>query len=109
MWTTTTRNTGQNEAVRIAGCESSGSLKNCADRLRAPVGPVVPAVGGPGLTDESADDDDRVGWGDDCVNHPEAFLGADGQFPESSVLPGIGALYDQRAVFWIGAGIPLSR
>lgn len=37
-------------------------------------GPGVPAVGGPGLADQAAEGDDRVGQGDKRVNDADATL-----------------------------------
>lgn len=37
----------------------------------------VPAVGGPGYSDEAADDDDATGQGDEGLDGPGSSFGAD--------------------------------
>lgn len=49
-------------------------------------------MGEPGLGEEASDHDDSVGQGDGGLNDACASFRADRQFPEASVVPGVGAL-----------------
>ena len=69
-------------------------LRGCANRSWAPGGACVPAVAGPSFADDASDVDDRVGEGDERIDDPDVFLGADSQFLESAVVPGVRSLDD---------------
>jgi hypothetical protein len=49
-------------------------------------------VGEPGLGEESSDDDDCVGQRDEGLDHCGTAFGADSEFAEAAVVPGVGAL-----------------
>jgi hypothetical protein len=51
----------------------------------------VPAVAGPGFADEAAGDDDCIGQGDERVDHRGAYLGADEQLLEASIVSRVSA------------------
>jgi hypothetical protein len=76
------------------------SIRDRADRSWPSGGSRVPAVAGPGFSDESSGDDDRGGEGDVCVDHLGSDFGADLEFPEPSGVPGVGAFHDPS-----GAGL----
>ncbi len=69
-------------------------LRGRTDRSGSSGGAGVPAVGGPGLPEQAAGDDDGVGQGDEGVDDAVVSFGADGELLESSVVPGVGALDD---------------
>jgi len=52
----------------------------------------VPAMAGPGGTEEPANDDDRVGQRDECLDHAGTAFGTHEQFLETAVVPGVGPL-----------------
>src|SRR3954454_2405217 len=67
-------------------------LRDRADRSWSSAGSGVPAVGDPGLGEEPSGDDDGVGQCDECLDHPSAALGAEGEFAKAAVVPGVGPL-----------------
>lgn len=69
-------------------------VRGCAVRSWLSGWSGVPAVGGSGVVDELAGDDDDVGQGDESLDDPGATLGADGELVEASVVPGVGAFHD---------------
>lgn len=52
----------------------------------------VPPVTDPGFSDEPAGDDDRIRERDERVDHAGTYLGADMEFLEVAVVPGVRAL-----------------
>jgi hypothetical protein len=75
-------------------------LRDRVDRSWLSAGSTVPAVSGPGFGDKAADNDDRFGEDDECVDDAGAPLGADLELPESSGVPEVRAFDDSA-----GAGL----
>lgn len=69
-------------------------LRGCADRSWSSGGSGVPAVGGPGLSDESSGGDDGACQGDERVDDAGAHFGADLEFAEPARMPGVRAFHD---------------
>lgn len=67
------------------------NIRDRANRSGFSLGSSFPAVAGPAFADESSDGDDGVGEGDERVDDGGASLGADVEFLESAVVPGVGA------------------
>ena len=68
-------------------------LRDRVNRSGFACGASGPAVVGPAFADESAGDDDRVGEGDERVDDSGSHFGADVEFFESAVVPGVGAFH----------------
>lgn len=76
-------------------CLDHGStLRGSADWLWSAGWSGVPSVGGPGFADEASDEDDGVGEGDVGLDDACVSFGADQQFPEAAVVPGVGPFHD---------------
>ena len=67
-------------------------LRDRADRSGSSGGSGVPAVGRPGSAEQASGDDDRVGQGDEGVDDALVPFGADGEFLEAAVVPGVRSL-----------------
>jgi predicted helicase len=79
---------------KLAKVAATGRFRGRTDRSGSSGGAGVPAVGGPGLPEQAAGDDNGVGQGDEGVDDAVVSFGADGELLESSVVPGVGALDD---------------
>ena len=80
--------------VAVDSRQERNRLRGRTDRSGSSGGAGVPAVGGPGLPEQTAGDDDGVGQGDEGVDDAVVSFGADGELLESSVVPGVRALDD---------------